>query len=65
MARKTGEWDITHPTTGQKFTFQTIEDGSLRVICHHDGERQKWGVTANFTGGDTGTRIALTKFPVG
>ena len=62
MARKTGEWTIVHPTTNQQFRVQAIEDGSIRVVIDHEHEAQKWGMTNCFTGGDSGTRMALVRF---
>lgn len=65
MARKIAESLITHPATGQEFIVQSIEDGSFRIVLPNlHGARQKWAMANNFTGGDTGTRMAIVEVPV-
>lgn len=65
MARKVSENSVTHPTTGQECIIQSIEDGSFRIVLPNlHGARQRWAMANNFTGGDTGTRMALVEVPV-
>jgi hypothetical protein len=65
MARKIAESTVVHPGTGQEFIVQSIVDGSFRVVLPNlHGARQKWAMANNFTGGDTGTRMAIVEVPV-
>ena len=66
MARKVAEFGGSHPATGQAIIIQAIEDGSFRVVLPNlNGSPQKWAMANNFTGGDTGTRMAIVEVPTG